>query len=165
MRGTEMPYEWSEVTMTRNSKTLASKPLAMTWVLNNNFQVFIHLPRMALWKGKTEPCARWLGRCSTSIELREGSGLRQSILRAMCPKGSTSASTGRKPAMNWCTVAHPRWVTSMSLVVNASFLRNGRSWTSSRIGLSMAFSLLTHLILEHFVCSILKLTKSWRLAR
>jgi hypothetical protein len=27
----------------------------------------------------------------------------------------------------------------MSLVVNASFLRKGRSWTSSRLGLSMAF--------------------------
>jgi hypothetical protein len=52
MRGTEMPYERSEVTMTRNSKTLASKPLAMTWVLNNNFQVFIHLPRMGYGKEK-----------------------------------------------------------------------------------------------------------------
>jgi hypothetical protein len=29
-----------------------------------------------LWKGRTEPCVRWLGRCLVSIGLREGSGLR-----------------------------------------------------------------------------------------
>jgi transposase InsO family protein len=34
-------------------------------------------PRMVLWKGKTEPCVRWLGRCLMSIRLREGSGLRR----------------------------------------------------------------------------------------
>jgi hypothetical protein len=44
-------------------------------------------------------------------------------------------------------------------------IKKGRTRTSSRLGLSMAFSLVTHLILEHFVCSILKVTKSWRLAR
>jgi hypothetical protein len=32
-------------------------------------------------------------------------------------------------------------------------------------GRSMVFSLVMHLTLEHIVCSILKLTKSWRLAR
>jgi hypothetical protein len=36
---------------------------------------------------------------------------------------------------------------------------------SSRLGWSMLYFLVTHLTLEHFVCSILKLTKSWRLAR
>jgi hypothetical protein len=34
---------------------------------------------MVWWKGKIGPCARWLGRCSTSIGLREGSRLRRSI--------------------------------------------------------------------------------------
>jgi hypothetical protein len=32
-------------------------------------------------------------------------------------------------------------------------------------GKNLVFSLVTHLTLEHFVCSILKLTKPWRLAR
>jgi hypothetical protein len=72
-----MPYERSAVTMARNSETLSSKPFAMTWVLNTNFQVCIRLPRMVLWKGKTEPCVRWLGRCLMSIGLREGSGQRR----------------------------------------------------------------------------------------
>jgi transposase InsO family protein len=44
-------------------------------------------------------------------------------------------------------------------------LKKGRSWTSWRLGWSMVFSLVMHLTLEHIVCSILKLTKSWRLAR
>jgi hypothetical protein len=30
-----------------------------------------------LWKGKTEPCVRWLGRCLVSTGLREGSGMRR----------------------------------------------------------------------------------------
>jgi hypothetical protein len=75
MRGTEMPYQRSVVTMARNSETLASKPFTMTWVLNTSFRVRIHLPRMVFWKGKKEPCVRWLGRCLMSIGLREGSGL------------------------------------------------------------------------------------------
>jgi hypothetical protein len=52
MRGTEMPYEQSAVTMARNSETLVSKPFAMTWVLNTSFRVCIRLPRKAWWKGK-----------------------------------------------------------------------------------------------------------------
>jgi hypothetical protein len=75
-RGTEMPYEQSAVTMAQNSKTLILKPFAMTWFLNSSFRVRIRLPRMVLWKGKTEPCVRWLGRCLMSIGFREGSGLR-----------------------------------------------------------------------------------------
>jgi hypothetical protein len=77
MRGTEMPYERSAVTMARNLKTLVLKPFSMTWVLNTSFRVHIRLPGMAWWKGKIEPYARWLGRCLTSIGLREGSGLRR----------------------------------------------------------------------------------------
>jgi hypothetical protein len=69
MRGTEMPYERSAVTMARNSETLTSKLFAMTWVLNTSFRVRICLPRMVLWKGKIEPCVRWLVRCSMSIGL------------------------------------------------------------------------------------------------
>jgi hypothetical protein len=61
MRGTEMSYERFAVTMARNLETLISKPFAMTWVLNTSFRVCIRLPRMAWWKGKTEPCVRWLG--------------------------------------------------------------------------------------------------------
>jgi hypothetical protein len=53
----------------------------------------------------------------------------------------------------------------MSLVASALSLRMGGSWTSLRLGRSMVFSLVMHLTLEHIVCSILKLTKSWRLAR
>jgi hypothetical protein len=34
-----------------------------------------------------------------------------------------------------------------------------------KLALSMVFSLVIHLILEHIVCSILKLTKTWRLER
>jgi hypothetical protein len=37
MRGMEMPYELSVVTMAQNSKTLVLKPFAMTWVLNTSF--------------------------------------------------------------------------------------------------------------------------------
>jgi transposase InsO family protein len=40
---------------------------SMTRVSNTSFRVRICLPRMAWWKGKTEHCARWLRRCSTSI--------------------------------------------------------------------------------------------------
>jgi hypothetical protein len=39
-------------------------------------------------------------------------------------------------------------------------LKKERNWTSLRLGQSMVFSLVMHLTLEHFVCSILKLTKS-----
>jgi hypothetical protein len=72
-----MPYERFVVKMAQNLETLASKPFAMTWVLNTSFRVRIRVPRMVCWKGKTEPCVRWFGRCSMSIGPREGSGLRQ----------------------------------------------------------------------------------------
>jgi hypothetical protein len=61
----------------QNSETHILKPFSMTWVLNTNFRVCIRLPRMVLWKGRTGPCVRWLGRCLMSIGLREGSGLRR----------------------------------------------------------------------------------------
>jgi hypothetical protein len=35
-------------------------------------------PQNGVMERKTRPCAGWLGRCSTSIGLREGSGLRRS---------------------------------------------------------------------------------------
>jgi hypothetical protein len=89
-----MPYERFAVTMAQNS-TLASESFAMNWVLNTSFRVSIRLPKMVWWKGKTEPCVRWLGRCST--RLREGSGLRRSILHAMCRIGFTLGFTRRKP--------------------------------------------------------------------
>jgi transposase InsO family protein len=44
-------------------------------------------------------------------------------------------------------------------VASALFLRKGRSWISLRLDRSMVFSLVMHLILEHIVFSILKLTK------
>jgi hypothetical protein len=53
----------------------------------------------------------------------------------------------------------------MCLDAIALSLRKGRSWKNSKLGLSMVFSLVIHLILEPFECSILKLTKLWRLAR
>jgi hypothetical protein len=88
-RGTEMPYERFAVTMVQNSETLVLKPYAMTWVLNTSFRDRIRLLRIVLWKGKTEPCLRWLGWCLMSIVLREGSGLRRWIPRAMFRTGST----------------------------------------------------------------------------
>jgi hypothetical protein len=69
--------ERSAVTMAQNSETLVLKPFAMTWVLDTSFRVRIRLPRMVLWKGRTGPCARWLGRCLMIIGLREGIGLRR----------------------------------------------------------------------------------------
>jgi hypothetical protein len=39
--------------MARNSETLASKPFAITWLLNTNFRVRIRLPGVAWWKGQT----------------------------------------------------------------------------------------------------------------
>jgi hypothetical protein len=44
-------------------------------------------------------------------------------------------------------------------------LKKGKEFDKLRLGRSMVFSLVMHLTLEHIVCSILKLTKSWRLAR
>jgi hypothetical protein len=96
MRGTSMPYEQAAVTMAQNSETLVLKPFAMTWVLNTSFRVRIHLIRTVLWKGKIGPCVRWLERCLMSIGLREGSGLRRWIPRAMCQTGSTSECIRRK---------------------------------------------------------------------
>jgi hypothetical protein len=72
-----MPYEQSLVIMAQNSETLVLKPFVMTWFLNTSFRVRIRLPKMGLWKGRTEPCVRWLERCLMSIGLREGSGLRR----------------------------------------------------------------------------------------
>jgi hypothetical protein len=63
--------------MAQISETLVLKPFAMTWVSNTSFRVHIHLPRMVLWKGRTEPCVRWLRRCLMNIGLREGSWLRR----------------------------------------------------------------------------------------
>jgi transposase InsO family protein len=71
----------------------------------------------------------------------------------------------KKTYYEWMHGHTPKVSHFMSLAVNASFLRKGRSSTSSKKGQLMVFSLVTHLILEHLVCSILKLTKSWRLAR
>jgi hypothetical protein len=112
-------YEQFAVTMAQNSKSLSSKPVFITLVLNTSFRVRIRLLRMAWWNGKTGPCARWLGRCSTSIGLLEVSGLGRSIPRAACRTGSTSGFTRKEPAMSWCTVTHPMWVNSMSLFVSA----------------------------------------------
>jgi hypothetical protein len=44
-------------------------------------------------------------------------------------------------------------------------LKKGKKLGKFEAGQSMVFSLVMHHILEHIVCSILKLTKSWRLAR
>jgi hypothetical protein len=36
---------------------------------HTSFRVRICLPRMVLWKGRTGPCVRWLGRCLMSIAM------------------------------------------------------------------------------------------------
>jgi hypothetical protein len=92
-----MPYEWSAVTMAWNSKTLASKPFAMTLGLEHQFSSLYTPPQNGVVERKNRTLWRWLGRCSMSIGLREGSGLRRSIPRAMFRTGSTSESTRRKP--------------------------------------------------------------------
>jgi hypothetical protein len=50
-----MPYQQSAVTMARNSETLASKPFAMTWVLNTNFCCPYMPPQNGVveWKNRT----------------------------------------------------------------------------------------------------------------
>jgi transposase InsO family protein len=76
---------------------------------NSHFETFCHdlglehqfsspytPPKMVLWKEKIEPCVRWLGRCSMIIGLREGSGLRRSIPRAMFRTRSILECTRRK---------------------------------------------------------------------
>jgi transposase InsO family protein len=63
---------------------------------NSSFETFCHElglehqfsspytpPQNGVVERKTEPCVRWLGRCSMSIGLREGSRLRRSIPCAM----------------------------------------------------------------------------------
>jgi hypothetical protein len=52
MRGTEMPYKKSAVTMAQNSETLVLKPFAMTWVLNTSFRVCIRLLEWCCGKEK-----------------------------------------------------------------------------------------------------------------
>jgi transposase InsO family protein len=42
-------------------RTLVLKLFGMTWDLDTSFRVHIRLPKMVLWKGKTEPCVTWLG--------------------------------------------------------------------------------------------------------
>jgi transposase InsO family protein len=77
---------------------------------NSHFETFYHdlglehqflspymPPQNGVWKGKTKPRERWLERCSMSIGLREGSGLRQSIPSAMFQTELTLESTRRKP--------------------------------------------------------------------
>jgi hypothetical protein len=49
-----MPYERSAMSMAYNSRTLALKPFAMTWVLNISFRVRIRLPKIAWWRGGNE---------------------------------------------------------------------------------------------------------------
>jgi hypothetical protein len=57
---------------------------------NSRFETFCHElglehqffspytpPQIGVLERKTQPCVRWLGRCSMSIGLREGSGLRR----------------------------------------------------------------------------------------
>jgi hypothetical protein len=44
-------------------------------------------------------------------------------------------------------------------------LKKGNNLDKFEARSSMVFSLVMHLTLEHIVCSILKLTKSWRLTR
>jgi hypothetical protein len=46
-----MPYERSAVTMAHNSKTLALKPFAMTWILKSVFESVYASPE---WRGGKE---------------------------------------------------------------------------------------------------------------
>jgi hypothetical protein len=80
---------------------------------NSHFETFCHdlglehqfsspymPPQNGMVERKTEPCARWLGRCSTSIGLQEGYGLRRSIPRARCRTRFISGSIRRKLVAN-----------------------------------------------------------------
>jgi transposase InsO family protein len=68
--------------------------------LEHQFSSLYIPPENGLVERKTEPSVRWLRQCSTNIGLREGSGLRRSIPRAMCRIGFTSGFTIRKHAMS-----------------------------------------------------------------
>jgi hypothetical protein len=77
MRGMEMLFELFVATMTVNLKTLVSKPFVVIWVSNISFLLLMWLVRMVKLRGKIVPFVRWLGRCLTSIGLREDIGWRR----------------------------------------------------------------------------------------
>jgi hypothetical protein len=77
MRGMEMLFELFVATMAVNLKTLTSKPFVVIWVSNISFLLPMWLVRMVWLRGKIIPFVRWLGRCSTSIGLREDIGWRR----------------------------------------------------------------------------------------
>jgi hypothetical protein len=77
MRGMEMLFKLFVATMEVNLKTLVLKPFVMIWVSNISFLLPMWLVRMVQLRGKIIPFVRWLGRCSTSIGLREDIGQRR----------------------------------------------------------------------------------------
>jgi hypothetical protein len=69
-----MMFELFIVTMAVNLKTLVPKPFVVIWVSNISFLLPMWLVRMVKLRGKIVPFVRWLGRCSSSIGLREDIG-------------------------------------------------------------------------------------------
>jgi hypothetical protein len=100
-----------------------------------------------------------------SIGLQEGFGLRWSIPRAMFEQ-DLPQSLQEENMLRVDARSHTQGESRPCLFfTNALSLRKVRSWTSLRLGRSMVCSLAMHLTLEHIVCSILKVTNSWRLVR
>jgi hypothetical protein len=69
-----MMFELFIATMAVNLKTLVPKPFVVIWVSNISFLLPMWLVRMVKLRGKIVPFVRWLGRCSSSIGLREDIG-------------------------------------------------------------------------------------------
>jgi hypothetical protein len=76
------------------------------------------------------------------------------FLRAFIERMCYELMHGRAPSLS-----------HFGLLVAASLFSGRVGSISLRQGPLMAFSLVMRIILEHIVCSILKLTKSWKLAR
>ena len=81
-----------------NSSAVARFTLAVDRKFKRDGEPTADFPNCVAFGKQAEFCEKYLKQgCSTSIGLREGSGLRRSIPRAMCRTGSTSGFTRRKP--------------------------------------------------------------------
>jgi hypothetical protein len=159
-----MPYEQSAVTMAQNLETLVLKPFAMTWVLNTSFRVRIRLPQNGVVERK-------------NMTLCE-------MARTMLDEHRTSRRFWAKAVNTACYVSnriylsvhmkktcyelmHDRTLKVSHLHVfgcKCFILKKGKKLDKFEARSVDGIFLVMYLTLEHIVCSILKLTKSWRLA-
>jgi hypothetical protein len=141
--------------MARELKTLISKPFAMTWVLNTSGVVerknrtLCEMARMMLDVHKALR-RFWAKAVNTTCYMSN-----RIFLRAFKKKTCYEMMHGRTPKVSHFHV----------LGCKCFIRKKGKNLISLRLSRLMVICLVTLLILEHFVCSIWKLTKSWRLAR